>query len=255
MKKLLILGILSFTLISCTNEDNKSIHNTTLNNPIEANIEVKEDFIAPIFSKLEKVEEYKDDETTLLYLDLEVPTIENAKGILAFEKINDFYINEFEQLNQDAEEFLGQAQMDYDSSKDSDYNFNPHGLTSFYEITDETDEFISILSSISTYTGGAHPNGLIMGKTFNLKTGDVITLSELLGLSDDEALTWVKAIVEEKLLADEDMGYYPEVLDIYEESLSMENFYIRDQKIIVYFDAYAIAPYAAGFPEFEIPMK
>lgn len=255
MKKILILLVISFSLIACNAEENEPINKAIVNNFVEETVEDKENSLAPIFSRLEKEEDYKAGETILFYLDLEAPFIENAKGILAFEKINDFYKKEFEQLNQEGEEFLAQAQRDYDSSKELDYNFNPYGLTSFYEITEETTDFISILSHISTYTGGAHPNGFVRGKTFDLKTGEMITLSDILGLSDAEALTWVKGIVEEKLITEEDMGYYPDVLDIYQASLSMENFYIRDQKIMVYFDAYAIAPYAAGYPEFEIPMK
>ena len=49
----------------------------------------------------------------------------------------------------------------------------------------------------------------------------------------------------------------PQNKGIYEFSSIKENqkFYIQDDNIVIYFDLYDIAPYAAGIPKFKINIK
>src|SRR5690606_5579807 len=90
--------------------------------------------------------------------------------------------------------------------------------------------------------------------TFDVRTGEMLTLSDIFGLSDEEALKKVYQLVISQIEEAKDKeGIY---FDNYREnvkSYSETDFLLGPNGIIFYYQLYTIAPYAAGIPTFELP--
>lgn len=91
-------------------------------------------------------------------------------------------------------------------------------------------------------------------ETFDVRTGEMLTLSDIFGLSDEEALEKVYQLVISQIEEAKDKeGIY---FDNYREnvkSYSETDFLLGPNGIIFYYQLYTIAPYAAGIPTFELP--
>jgi hypothetical protein len=106
-------------------------------------------------------------------------------------------------------------------------------------------------------TGGAHPNSYWSSETFDVKTGKTLALSDIFGLSQEESLEKVYEIVISQIEASKEKDNY--YFEDYEENVknyySENDFILSPEGIIFYFQHYAIAPYAAGIPTFELPYE
>jgi len=100
-----------------------------------------------------------------------------------------------------------------------------------------------------TYTGGAH--GITRTDNYNalnVQPASRITLESLFG--NDYKKT-IDASIQSEIDKHPEGGYFEDtVIDIGPE----QSFYIENGQVVVQFSPYEIAPYAAGTPEFRIPI-
>lgn len=127
-----------------------------------------------------------------------------------------------------------------------------------YEITKNNAYAVSFLEQTESYTGGAHPSNYKFGYNFDAQTGDQITFITLFGDSEknaDEYLAFETAIrtkLEEiygKDALDEIdayLGYNDVENSIQLLSAAEDSWVFTDDGIKVMYNAYDIAPYAAG---------
>ncbi len=140
-------------------------------------------------------------------------------------------------------------------SQNTKYVFHPYEFTLTYD-ADEFDGFISIISTETTYTGGAHPATFKSAKTYGTETG-AVALSDvseaLFGKDAEEILKEAKTLFLEKIKENPDKFYddSENLLDY----LSTENFYIDKNGLSFFFNQYEIAPYASGIIEVKIPFE
>nr|WP_255552061.1 DUF3298 and DUF4163 domain-containing protein [Roseivirga sp. E12] len=124
------------------------------------------------------------------------------------------------------------------------------------DIIYQDSSFISVASTIYSYTGGAHPNQYQVYRSYDLQTGKAITLSDILSSGFEEELNQA-AEIEFRMLKEippneelKDRGYFFEggtfVLN--------DNFAIINKSLIFYFNPYEIAPYAVGSTELELKL-
>ena len=94
-----------------------------------------------------------------------------------------------------------------------------------------------------------------IGYTFNLQTGDRLVLEDVIANSEEELKDIVTKYFGEMILTDP--GYYwDDALDTVREWTDLESsFYLTEGGIRFYFGPYALAPFAAGFPEDTIPYE
>jgi hypothetical protein len=133
---------------------------------------------------------------------------------------------------------------------------------SFQEMKNEGN-ILSILVSYCAYTGGAHGSQDDVAYNIDLKTGKEIKLKDLF----KEGYDYKKAIDQKIQKSIDDLtvklkkealikGENPkEVYNPYQgfDGIAKDQkFYLKDDKLVVYFGQYEIAPYAAGIPTFEI---
>ncbi len=120
-----------------------------------------------------------------------------------------------------------------------------------FDVKKNSDNILSILIKYYKYAGGAH--GYYENTAYNIDTtnGKILTLDNLF----KEGIDYKKVIneeirmqIEELIKSDEQNKGVYEFKGIDDK----QKFYIQDDNIVVYFDLYNIAPYAAGIPEFII---
>lgn len=175
---------------------------------------------------------------------LKIPIINSGNSKIddkVNQKIKDDILNFYEQSLKEAESFLEDFELD-ESNFVADASF---------EVKKNTSNTISILVKYYKYSGGAHGYYEYVPYNIDLRNGNNITLKEIFKPEVDYKIIIDKEI-ENQI---KELGEKEKDLDkIYEFYGIKENqkFYLDDGKIVIYFDLYDIAPYAAGIPEFPI---
>ncbi|WP_277668622.1 DUF3298 and DUF4163 domain-containing protein [Caproiciproducens galactitolivorans] len=126
-------------------------------------------------------------------------------------------------------------------------------FTSFFDSFLDGD-VLSVWIYSENYTGGAH--GFRWLRTFNVntKTGETYETPGAL-FKDPQAGT---KLITDKILADIQRHpelYFPEAAQTVKDLNGKYSFYLDGQNLVVYFQLYDIAPYAAGIQEFKFPLK
>jgi len=122
------------------------------------------------------------------------------------------------------------------------------------DIIYQTPKLISIATSIYSYTGGAHGNSILVYKSYNLKTGEEITLSDFLKEGFEEVLNSA-AEIEFRMNNEIPPSTKLSEADYFFEDDKFklnDNFAVMDNSLIFYFNSYEITNYAAGPDELEI---
>ncbi len=132
-----------------------------------------------------------------------------------------------------------------------EYPANPPGsavtqneLTGSFDSTYVGDDIVSVELSISEYTGGAHPNTVIIGVNVERSNGKELTLDDALALVGksleevaEQSLKELKATLGDDVIAPE--GASPTV-----ENYS--TFLVSKDRVTFIFNNYQVAPYSSG---------
>lgn len=150
-------------------------------------------------------------------------------------------------IKMDSDEIVDYSQIDRINSTFSvDFKLTTIGNVINYEINGYWYGF-----------GGAHPNNLLETYYVDYKTGDQYKFSDLF-ISDSD---WENAIaenVDEIFMQDNDMFLFidhntPKAQRLKTFHDAHYSATLTEKGLSIYFPQYEIAPYAAGFPTFEIP--
>ena len=204
---------------------------------------------------------YENEGPEIYLCEIRIPQIKDPKNHESLIKINDFYMERFNHAAEvECREGMLQAEEDYLDHIESlgeEYMYLPYSLTEDYFVNYNDQGFLSISLMDSYYWGGAHGLSFLESHTFDVNLGQCLTLGKLFKMSEEEAIRFALDIMTEKVLAQgPEIEYlYENALDYLEESFYEQDFYIDGQDLVFYFQSYAIAPYASGFPEFRIPLE
>lgn len=113
-----------------------------------------------------------------------------------------------------------------------------------FEIKKNSDSMLSIIIKIYQYSGGAH--GIYENKSYNIfiEDGSILNLKDLFK-QDVDYKEVINKIIRRQI---KENNYDYSFKSISEN----QKFYIQDDKLVIYFDLYEIAPYVGGIPEFII---
>lgn len=114
--------------------------------------------------------------------------------------------------------------------------------------------FISVASTVYSYTGGAHPNSGQVYRSYDLRTGEPIGLDDLLkegyekGLNEAAEIEFrmTKEIPPSQSLQDRGYSFENDRFEL------NKNFAIINKSLVFYFNPYEIAPYSLGPTELEL---
>lgn len=122
-------------------------------------------------------------------------------------------------------------------------------------ITDTTfisDDFISLVTEKNVYTGGAHGNLWKISDNIDFKYKKRLTLSDL--FMDEKYIEFINVMIEEIIKENPE-----EHSDLWQKPVltprSQNDFYIKDGKIIIFYQPYDLSYYAKGIIEFTIPIE
>lgn len=120
-----------------------------------------------------------------------------------------------------------------------------------FEVKKNSDNMLSILVKYYKYSGGAHGYYENIAYDIDMRDGNILKLSDLF-----KAQVNYKEVINKEIRNQiEDLGKTDkENVGIYQFNSIKDDqkFYIQDDNLVIYFDLYDIAPYAAGIPEFLV---
>lgn len=162
-------------------------------------------------------------------------------------------------LNANGQEEISQMEQAYNSAIADKSNCTEYMYASqqsqYFRVANQIGAtVISLVTTNSGYTGGAHGWTGISGTTFNTVTGDRYTnLGAFFGQSKLDAL---KALILEKAKVarpglDPSFGWNDWSAK-YKSVGEIENFYVSDYGLVVYFQQYEIGPYSDGIIEAQL---
>jgi peptidoglycan-N-acetylglucosamine deacetylase len=112
-----------------------------------------------------------------------------------------------------------------------------------YEVTYADPWLVSVVFSIGTYTGGAHPNSSRTSLIFDLAAGRALTLADLLANPEqavEEVSRLCRAEAEKEDWSLFDDPDFPAVVK------DVSSWAVEKDGIVLLFDPYSVTPYAAG---------
>lgn len=216
-----------------------------------------------------------DDGTLLLHTNYELPQLElrTADGALyepgaaatqsAAVAVRDAFNAEMERcyaavLSNESE--LAQEARDHYGSDSMSFEYIYYEDELLGEVVYQTDGLISVLANAYAFYGGAHPNTSTLAWSFDLTTGEFLTLDGLDAQpSTDSALgeslthTLAMAVLEQIDAQGLSEYYFEDYASYIFDLAANASFYFNDKGMTIVFDPAVIAPYAASAQKFEIP--
>lgn len=150
----------------------------------------------------------------------------------------------------DAMELADLALGFYDGSE----NWVPYYSEVTYNPARIDEKVISLYGKVGTYFGGTHASYLCVSANYDLATGKVLTLTDI--LTGEDACEALCTAINAKLAEIKDKyyiyeGYEEVVSDTYgsaygEDAAAIESWFLSPTGLTVYFSPYDIAPYSSG---------
>lgn len=113
------------------------------------------------------------------------------------------------------------------------------------------NSFISIVSEIYRFTGGAHGMSAWVSKNIDDSDCKVISLANLFNENEDYKTILnrqMEKIIEQNANEYQDLWEQPMITDD-------QGFYIENGDLVIYYAPYELSYYARGFVEFRIPLQ
>lgn len=149
-----------------------------------------------------------------------------------------------------------QAAADYNTLSDGS-TFYTYSYYSNMSTSRQDEVVISLLQLDSVYQGGAHPNHIQKAYNFDLEQQTQLALSDV--LYPDSAQILLDQILDKldnRLSTLESNGFYADYREVvtayFEDSQLTPFWYFSDSGLVIYFNCYDIAPYAAGIIKVEL---
>lgn len=177
-------------------------------------------------------------------------------------------LNNAEVADKITKDFLNRLDIEQDAATveaaaRSAYNGNENWTPYFYGLTYDPQRIdqkvLSFYGDKVSFTGASHPERSRKGASYDLTTGDVLTLASIMtteASADDFCNLVLDALAER---AEGDYlreGYAEDVKRRFTADASQdENWYFTATGLCFYFDPYEIAPYASGVIVAEIPYE
>ena len=176
-----------------------------------------------------------------------LPAAEHPENDPAWAIITEYFKGQGEAYLEQAEDTAGFAEGDYDIAQASNYDFSPYAEEASYTVTYQNDSVVSFVRSYYSNFGAAYPTVLQLSEQFNRYDGARLHFSDFFSDPEEARARVLKAI---HAVTDPLEGYRSADVDgLFHE----DNFYLTDEGFVFYYQSEAIAPHAAGIPEFTIP--
>ncbi|MCL6459674.1 MAG: DUF3298 and DUF4163 domain-containing protein, partial [Gorillibacterium sp.] len=185
-----------------------------------------------------------DKSTKDLTFIVQYPQLEGWSNMAVQTKLNDFFKAEATGYVTAGQELLQLSTTDWNTDEIPlrfDYDTN-------YTITYNQENKLSMYFEPYQYTGGAHGTFGYQAHTFDLTTGEELSLKQV--TNNPNYQTIINAAILQQIKERKIVLLYP-----FESIREDQGFFLREDSLVVYFSLYEYTPYVAGMPEFSIPLS
>jgi len=196
---------------------------------------------------------YKDN--VMLNYTIRYPQFTSNKFRLFIQEINWYYrIRALLFENDQIQELYNLAKEQYEDSIKYNFPFHPYEVVTEFSVTYNQNCFLSLYTDTSEYTGGAHGNTTRVSDTWDLRHRRKAKISDFISAKDlqEFLIRNILKQIEEEIRSGNNV-YFEDYKNLVEENLNMDNFYLSNEGLVIYFGLYEIAPYVSGIRTFTIP--
>jgi len=190
------------------------------------------------------------EQSETLGVDMEIPAIDVLEDKDIQSSLNSRWETEAMAFKQ---EIAAELEQYVKACKEQGYPIRPYEVVTRYQECSNSEGYLSLYVDYYGYTGGAH--GFTERRAYNLdlNTGKDLALKDLFRDGFDYKAVLNQVIREQIAAAPGD--YFDQPGMGFTTIADDQSYYIADGNLVIYFGLYEIAPYAAGIPEFKIPLS
>lgn len=147
------------------------------------------------------------------------------------------------------------AMVEYEYSVANNFPVRQFEAYVDFTVTYNQNCAISLYFDQYEYAGGAHGLTVRYSDTWNLQKSKRIDLNELFPSKincRDYVIDTINHQIENEITSGSN-SYFENYSELVNENFKVNNFYLTNEGVVVYFQQYDIAPYASGLPTFLIP--
>ncbi len=147
------------------------------------------------------------------------------------------------------------AVADYESRTPRADPFPTYEFLRTFDTTYGQDCVISVYFDTYQFTGGAHGTTVRTADTWDARRARRIPLSSLFPQGTDYVARIQAAVLERITLQQQQDGafYFDDAAALVVQYFNENSFYLTPEALVVFYQQYELAPYAAGIPTFAIP--
>jgi len=202
---------------------------------------------------LKKELKYKGE--VILKYTIEYPQVSNSMWTISSKKFNLYNYNIAIKLKNRAEgKLFEEAKEVYEYNKKNGYPIMVFELYYTFTVTYNTNNILSLYTDEYEFTGGAHGLTNRQSQNWDFRMGRQITLQELFPRDLNYVSNILKQI-NDTISRDIENGnniYFDNYCCLTAENFNVNNFYLENGNIIIYYQQYDIAPYSSGILTFKI---
>lgn len=200
-------------------------------------------------------DELKYDNQVILKYTIEYPQINEKKCTKGAQNFNLFNYEKACGLQEFVRtELLDEAKEVYEYNKQNGYPIMIFEVYKTYEITCNSNNIVSLYFDEYMYTGGAHGNTIRTSQNWDFRTGKQNPLKCFFE-NDPNYVQNILTQINNKIEKDIQNGnniYFGDYCCLTINAFKVENYYLQDGYIVIYFQQYDIAPYSSGIITFNI---
>ncbi|WP_323755514.1 DUF3298 and DUF4163 domain-containing protein [Roseivirga sp.] len=198
-----------------------------------------------------------------LSIEIQYPTLDSGASATVLDSINrqiQHDILNYAFISEPKDDFkllIEEMSLEYEKILDENKDYKTGWLLEISsDIIHQDSSFISTATTIFTFTGGAHPNSMQVYRSYDLTTGKVLELGDILVEGYEEELNKLAEIefrMDKKIPPSEpldEQGYFFEDGQFQLNT----NFAIMNKSLLFYYNAYEIGPYSMGPTELELKL-
>lgn len=200
-------------------------------------------------SKNEEVNDIVDkvieEKGKYVVVDVIIPIIKNIENKKREDEINN-------KIQKWTEEWINDIKLIAKENLDTNVApLFPYEANAKYQVKNNKT-LLSLYIDYYQYTGGAH--GITTRKPYNIdkKSGNELNVKDLFSEGYDYRNT-INKVIKGEIEKNKDMYFTGS--EGFSGIKDNQGFYIEDDNLVIYFGQYEIAPYAAGMPEFKLPLE
>lgn len=200
------------------------------------------------------------DQTPLLSYQIHYPQFFCVKEESKPKPINDYYSDKAAALENYCKTVLmDQAIQQYKTSQKQDFPMDPYEVVQKYNITELSDDLLSLYYDQYIYTGGAHGNTVRYSNIWDLTQCSILRLQDFFpgsaNFSEDITNAVTEAVNRQMALPKDEQSclYFNDYQQRIAGKFNKNNSYLVPEGVVVYYQQYDIAPYYCGILQFLIP--